>query len=367
MDAAIRHPQAQQTSTARGAIDRGIGDRYVGAFGILVTAALMVLAFCLLFYGLMQFWPPPAPSPGSTTAPPAVTLFRASIDVSRDYRLFVVAALGGALGGMVHSFQSLTWYVGNRKLVRSWLIMYALLPLTGAAMALIFYIVLRAGLVSPQATEQDISPFGFVAIAALVGLFSEQASQKLKQVFETLLTPAPKGDDYVAPNAVRITGFVPTQGEAGVGVTIRGSGFTGATSVEFNSIAAIPTVASDNEIRVSVPAGAESGPITVTSQAGSTTSASSFTVLSKVTITSFAPTQGPIGSPVLITGRGLGDADSVEFNQGRAVATALSDTTVLATVPPGAISGPVSVRGQNLNCVSSDSFTVTPPAGGPQP
>ena len=69
---------------------------------------------------------------------------------------------------MVHTLRSLYWYVGNRNLRYSWLLMYITLPITGAALALIAYVVLRGGLTTTFASSQDTSPFG---MAALVGLF----------------------------------------------------------------------------------------------------------------------------------------------------------------------------------------------------
>jgi hypothetical protein len=57
---------------------------------------------------------------------------------------------------------------------------------------MIFYVVVRGGFFSPQTTFESTSPFGFAALAALVGLFSEQAVLKLKTVAETVLErPAP--------------------------------------------------------------------------------------------------------------------------------------------------------------------------------
>jgi hypothetical protein len=68
----------------------------------------------------------------------------------------------------------------------------------------VFYLVFRAGLFSPSMTTQ-VNPFGFTAIAALVGLFSEQAMEKLHGVFGSLLAPARAGEDHVdargAPSA----------------------------------------------------------------------------------------------------------------------------------------------------------------------
>src|SRR5579863_4621145 len=62
----------------------------------------------------------------------------------------------------------------------------------------------------------------------------------------------------------RITGFTPRSGTPGTGVTLTGCGFTGATSVAFHGVVATFTVNSDTQITTSVPGGALSGPITVT-------------------------------------------------------------------------------------------------------
>jgi len=103
--------------------------------------------------------------------------------------------LAGALGSLVHTVRSVYWYVGNRKLKWSWLAKYILQPFAGSALAVIFYVVVRGGFFSPQTTFANTSPFGFAALAAMVGLFSEQAVLKLKEVAETVLAkPAPGAD-----------------------------------------------------------------------------------------------------------------------------------------------------------------------------
>jgi len=72
----------------------------------------------------------------------------------------------------------------------------------GSALAVIFYFVLRGALLQapPDSNaELPINPFGFAAMAGLAGLFSEQAVEKLRQVFATLLASVPTGADHVAP------------------------------------------------------------------------------------------------------------------------------------------------------------------------
>src|SRR5205823_6564360 len=114
-------------------------------------------------------------------------------------------------------------------------------------------------------------------------------------------------DDFVftgATTAPAISSFSPTSGPVGTGVTINGSNFTGATRVTFfNGVAATITFNSDTQIQTTVPTGATTGPISVSTTAGTATSASNFTVTtSPPTISSFTPTSGPVGTVVTITG-----------------------------------------------------------------
>ena len=65
----------------------------------------------------------------------------------------------------------------------------------------------------------------------------------------------------------------------GRSVAIIGSGLTGASAVEFNDVSAESfTVDSDTQITVVVPAGASTGPVTVTTPGGTGTSSTDFVV-----------------------------------------------------------------------------------------
>ncbi|MDQ2772045.1 MAG: hypothetical protein M3Y54_16280, partial [Bacteroidota bacterium] len=73
-----------------------------------------------------------------------------------------------------------------------------------------------------------------------------------------------------------VTGFSPGSGPAGTSVVITGNNFTGATAVVFNGTNAPGFVvnAAGTQITVSVPAGATSGPVSVTNGATATSAAS---------------------------------------------------------------------------------------------
>ena len=85
---------------------------------------------------------------------------------------------------------------------------------------------------------------------------------------------------FIVPPPPTISSFSPPQGRSGSSVTINGSNFTGTKGVKFNgSKAKSFVVQSDSVIVAVVNRGAKSGPISVTTNAGTAISSSSFTVL----------------------------------------------------------------------------------------
>ncbi len=102
-----------------------------------------------------------------------------------------------------------------------------------------------------------------------------------------------------------ISGFTPTAAGEHATVTVSGSNFTGATQVKLDGVSVPFSVVSPFELTFTVPAGATSGTIQVTTPAGSATSSGSFTVSPPPTITSISPGSGPVGTVVTITGTHL--------------------------------------------------------------
>ncbi len=75
-----------------------------------------------------------------------------------------------------------------------------------------------------------------------------------------------------------IAAFTPATGPVGTKVKITGSNLENATSVKFNGKAAAIKRDSANKLKVVVPTGATTGPITITTPVGSVTSSGNFTV-----------------------------------------------------------------------------------------
>ena len=166
------------------------------------------------------------------------------------------------------------------------------------------------------------------------------------------------------PSPPTITSFSPASGPAGTSVTISGTNFTGTTAVRFNGSIASYIITSATEIQATVPTGATTGPLSVTTGGGTATSASSFTVVIPApTITGFTPAIGVVGSIVTISGTGFTGATAVTFHGSAAGFTVISATTIRATVPTGATSGPLSVTTPGGTATSATNFTLS--AGGP--
>lgn len=140
--------------------------------------------------------------------------------VNRELDLLWLVMLAGCLGTFLHTSQSFTDYVGNRTIKNNWAWWYYLRPFIGAGLAVVFYTALRGGVIAiatgNNAKTTDLNPFGVVATAALVGMFSKSATMKLGEVFETLF----KSDKAQATKDKLVTAPPTTQtSTTGSGVT----------------------------------------------------------------------------------------------------------------------------------------------------
>ncbi|HWZ63577.1 MAG TPA: IPT/TIG domain-containing protein [Steroidobacteraceae bacterium] len=160
-----------------------------------------------------------------------------------------------------------------------------------------------------------------------------------------------------------IANFSNPVGGPGGTITIIGSGFSttpSSNTVKFNGVTATVISATATQLVVSIPAGATSGPITVTTGSQTVTSPGTFNVIAATgapTITSFPPSSAP-GSTIVITGTGFqtspGD-NAVRINQSPAAVVSVTATTLTVVVPPSGNAGYFNV--------SAGPITVTTPFG----
>jgi large repetitive protein len=177
----------------------------------------------------------------------------------------------------------------------------------------------------------------------------------------TLTTPsgtATSGTNFtVTGTAPVISSFNPVSGNVGTTVTIHGSNFGGVNSVKFNGTAAVFTFVNSGKVTAVVPSGATTGKITLTTPSGTATSAGVFTV-SGPKITGFNPGSGNVGTTVKINGTNFTGVNSVKFNGTPATFTFVNGGQVIAVVPNGATTGPITLTTPAGTATSAGTFTV---------
>ncbi|GAB3839458.1 IPT/TIG domain-containing protein [Hymenobacter jeollabukensis] len=165
-----------------------------------------------------------------------------------------------------------------------------------------------------------------------------------------------------------IASFTPTSGPTGTRVTVTGSNFFDVTGVFVNNVAVTGIIDIDQiggtTVQFPVPSGATTGPISITTTAGTATSTSNFTVTAstRVTISSISPTSGPVGTVVTITGTNLNNTTNALFIPGTsATFTVVSPTELRVTVPASLTPGnkQLTIIGGGGSANAPGGFTVT--------
>ncbi|HWO56270.1 MAG TPA: IPT/TIG domain-containing protein, partial [bacterium] len=193
-----------------------------------------------------------------------------------------------------------------------------------------------------------------------------------------VVTPAPAGGasqslSFTVQNPVPVLNNVaPLEVPSKKGdqiINLTGSNFVLASQVFFGAQALATTFVSATELRATIPGAllTTSGvvPITVFNPApgGGTSGFINLTVRSAgPVITGFAPTQGPVGSEVTITGENFDalspGSNQVRFNGALAVVSQATPTQLKVIVPLAATTGPVSVTNATGTATSTSPFTV---------
>jgi trimeric autotransporter adhesin len=173
----------------------------------------------------------------------------------------------------------------------------------------------------------------------------------------------------IATGQLALFVFTPQQGIVGATVTLQGNGFSTTPSnntVKFNGTVATVTSATVNQLVVTVPSGATSGPVSVTVSTNTVTSTTSFFVFQTPSISSFTPTQGDPGTAVTVNGAALDPVAGgtlLTLGGNYAGITSASNTQLAFSVPLSNIgSGPIQVTTPYGQAVTNSDFIVVPAA-----
>ena len=125
-----------------------------------------------------------------------------------------------------------------------------------------------------------------------------------------------------------VTGFLPAGGAAGTVVTVTGTGFVAPLTVRFGGLNGTGVIIdSPTQLRATVPAGAQTGAITVGKPSATIAGANTFFV---PRITSLAPAAAAVGESVVVSGAELVGPTLVLFGSAPAWFTADANTQVTA-------------------------------------
>lgn len=115
-----------------------------------------------------------------------IPIFDLNWSLQKDMHLVFVVVYAGALGGLIHGLSSLAHHARENDFQPNFVYWYISRPFLGAALALAVYFAFRGGIISD--TNIDIlNPYGVAAISIVVGLGSKKITDKLRDLFDTLL------------------------------------------------------------------------------------------------------------------------------------------------------------------------------------
>lgn len=152
---------------------------------------LLLMAFHMV-YLLLEVWKEGSLIPSPFLPKPEKPYSLAGNEILIDA---VVAGIMGGLGSIIFCFKSL--FDGVEKDSDNKAVYLALLfrPIYGALLALIFYFLVRGGLIAFSGGSMsipkeypglDLMRASTAGVSGLVGMFSEQAMTKLKEFFDSL-------------------------------------------------------------------------------------------------------------------------------------------------------------------------------------
>jgi YD repeat-containing protein len=176
------------------------------------------------------------------------------------------------------------------------------------------------------------------------------------------------GIDRFASNELSLTTFSPSSGSVGAQVKLQGSGFSttpASNTVTFNGVAASVISATPNEIIVTVPSGAITGPVTLAVGGNSVTSSDAFVVTEGPIISGFSPAVVNTGGDVTVAGSALEpveDETQVVLGLWLGMPVSYSNTALTFTVPAGAGSGPINVSTSQGRATTPVDLIVLPAA-----
>ena len=217
-------------------------------------------------------------------------------------------------------------------------------------------LVSRAGVAAAQSPAVQ---YAYDELGRLVAVVDQQGNAAI-YVYDAVgnVLSIQRADAAALPG-VAITAVVPEKGKAGTVVSILGKGFgSGQNAVRFNGISAVVGQASGNRIITAVPAGATTGPITVTAPLGSATSPRPFRVIGALAVTPATATLGSGATQQFVAADGGVETTNVLWSVGGLLG---GDVAVGTISPQGLYIAPATIAASvtvTVTAISRDDASV---------
>ncbi|MER8029580.1 RHS repeat-associated core domain-containing protein [Streptomyces bauhiniae] len=173
------------------------------------------------------------------------------------------------------------------------------------------------------------------------------------------------GIDRYSSSTLSVLSVVPVRAKAGVGITLSGTGFSTTAAdntVAFGDSTATVTRASATRLVVTVPDGADDGPVAVSVNGTTAKSAEAFSLAVGPAIAAMSPSSGAAGTEVTLQGTGFASTASdnvVRFNGGTLAETVrATSTTLTVKVPEATTTGRITVETADGKVTSAQDFTI---------
>ncbi|WP_276498447.1 IPT/TIG domain-containing protein [Pontibacter litorisediminis] len=204
-----------------------------------------------------------------------------------------------------------------------------------------------------------------IKVTVPIGAISGQIA--LKNPVAEVTTAALEVSEFTVDATPRIISFSPTTAYQGTELTITGQNLSDVTAVTFFGGASVDVTEAEvttdekaiQSFIVVVPAGAQTGPVSVTTLLEATaTSDSDLTIISKPFVDSFTPEEGRAGDTFTVTGTGFSGDLTVTVGGGAVTYNFVSDTEITVTLTSDAVTGKVVVSNIAGSGTSTEDFTV---------
>jgi hypothetical protein len=156
---------------------------------IILGLFLLIIPVILVFF-IIDFWP--IKDAANTWSNYTLIL---GFYLAFHLRMLVLVLLAGGLGSYIHVATSFSYHIAKGDFEPHWYWWYWMRIPIGATLALVTIMIIQGKLFVPPTANNDAIPFTTIGVAALIGLFSRFAVDKLRDIFDVVFNPREKKDD----------------------------------------------------------------------------------------------------------------------------------------------------------------------------